>query len=232
MLPKTLFSFFVQSPPTWYGTTCMWLPIFLCFLVGSLSHPFVAGSAEFGEIDLAGYFLGSWPRDQRLYNQGETVSASIQQGFGAGLKIGLFPHVTRRMLGIEIDSYGHGGALSFPNTANGHQNGTGRSNLLVLNTMVNLVLRYPGETVTPYLGIGGGWSHGTLLNPNITGRADQDFESARAFGHQYLAGAQVMVSQKVYVFGEYRYFSADYHWDGLAVDFRVHYGAVGVGLRF
>ena len=41
-----------------------------------------------------------------------------------------------------------------------------------------------------------------------------------------------MVSQKVYVFGEYRYFSANYHWDGLAVDFHVHYGVVGVGLRF
>ncbi|MBP6607082.1 MAG: hypothetical protein KA240_15485, partial [Nitrospira sp.] len=147
----------------------MRLPILLCLLVGSLWHPLVAGSAEFGEIDLGGYLLGSWPRDQNLFNQGDTVPGSVQHGFGAGLKIGLFPHVTRRMLGIEIDSYGHGGALSFPNTPNGHQNGTGRSNLLVLNTMVNLVLRYPGETVTPYLGIGGGWSHGTLLNPNITG---------------------------------------------------------------
>ena len=210
----------------------MWLPIFLCFLLGSLWHPLAAGSAEFGEIDLGGYLLGSWPRDQTLFNQGDTVPASVQHGFGAGLKIGLFPHATRRMLGIEIDSYGHGGALSFPNTANGHNNGTGRSSLLVLNTMVNLVLRYPGEVVTPYIGIGGGWSHGTLLNPNIIGRADKDFESARAFGHQYLAGAQVMVSPKVYVFGEYRYFSTNYHWDGLAVDFRVHYGVVGVGLRF
>ena len=86
--------------------------------------------------------------------------------------------------------------------------------------------------VTPYVGLGGGWSHGMLLNPNITGRADKDFEAARAFGYQYLAGAQVMVSPKVYVFGEYRYFSANYHWDGLAVDFRTHYGVVGAGLRF
>ncbi|MCS6290203.1 MAG: outer membrane beta-barrel protein [Nitrospira sp.] len=210
----------------------MRLPIVLCLLWSSLWHPLTAGSAEFGEIDLGGYVLGSWPRDQSLFNQGATVPASIQHGFGAGLKIGLFPHATRRMLGIEIDSYGHGGALSFPNTANGRNNGTGRSSLLVLNTMVNLVLRYPGEVVTPYIGIGGGWSHGMLLNPNIIGRADKDFESARAFGHQCLAGAQVMVSPTVYVFGEYRYFSADYHWDDLAVDFRVHYGVVGVGLRF
>lgn len=149
-----------------------------------------------------------------------------------GLKIGLFPHATHRMLGLEIDSSGHGGALSFPNHANGHDNGTGRSNLLVLNTMFNLVLRYPGEVVTPYIGIGGGWSHGTLLNPNITGRNDKDFDSARAVGHQYLAGAQVMVNSRVFVFGEYRYFSANYHWDGLALDFRAHYGLFGAGLRF
>ena len=209
----------------------MWLPILLV-LVGSLWHPLAGESAEFGEIDLSGYLLGSWPRDQNLFNQGSTVPASIQQGFGAGLKIGIFPHATRRMLGIEIDSYGHGGALSFSNTAHGQNNATGRSNVLVLNTMVNLVLRYPGEVVTPYIGIGAGWSHGTLLNPNIAGRADKDFDSARALGYQYLAGAQVMVSPRVFLFGEYRYFSANYHWEGLAVDFRVHYGLFGVGLRF
>ena len=76
------------------------------------------------------------------------------------------------------------------------------------------------------------WSQGTLLNPNIAGRADRDFDSARALGHQYLAGLRVMVSPKVFVFGEYRYFSANYHWEGLAVDFRAHYGVFGAGLHF
>lgn len=210
----------------------MWVPILIVMLIAAVWLPGSSWSAEFGEIDLSAYLLGSWPRDQPIYNQGSTVSGSIRQGFGAGLKIGLFPHATGRMLGLEIDSSGHGGALSFSNTANGQQNGTGRSNLLVLNTMLNLVFRYPGEVVTPYIGIGGGWSHGTLLNPNIIGRNDKDFDSARAFGHQYLVGAQVMVSQKVFLFGEYRYFSANYHWDGLALDFRAHYGLFGAGLRF
>ena len=209
----------------------MWVPLFVILLSRVFFFPPSAGSAEFGEIDLAGYLLGSWPRDQQVFNQGSMVPASIQPGIGAGIKIGLFPHVTRRMLGIEIDSYGHSGALSFPNTANA-QNSTGRSNLLMLNTMLNLIVRYPGEVVRPYFGIGAGWSHGTLLNPNITGRADKDFDSARALGYQYLAGAQFLVSEKVFVFGEYRYFSANYHWDALAMDFRAHYGLFGVGLRF
>jgi opacity protein-like surface antigen len=189
-------------------------------------------AAEFGDIELALYALGTWPRDNGIFNQGETADVSIKQGIGAGVRVGLFPAFTGRMLGFEIDSFGHGGALSFPNTPNGQNHGTGRSDLLILNTMFNLVLRYPGETISPYVGAGAGWSHGTLLNPNIVGRADQDFETARAFGHQFLGGLHVMVTRRVFVFGEYRYFSANYHWDGLALDFRVHYGLAGVGLRF
>jgi opacity protein-like surface antigen len=208
--------------------------LLVCVLIvlAPLGFPPAGHSAEFGDIDLSVYMLGSWPRDQNLYNQGTTVPASIQQGIGAGLKVGLFPHFAKRVIGIELDSFGHGAALSFPNNAHGHNNGTGRSNLLVLNTMFNLILRYPGEVIMPYVGIGAGWSHGTLLNPNITGRADKDFDSARALGHQYLAGVRTMVSPKIFIFGEYRYFSANYHWEGLAVDFRAHYGLFGVGLHF
>jgi opacity protein-like surface antigen len=201
-------------------------------LLMSLSNPPSLTGAEFGDIDLSIYVLGSWPRDQGLYNQGTTVDASLKQGIGAGVKVGLFPQLTKKILGLELDSFGHGGALSFSNNPSGHYNGTGRSDILLLNTMFNLVLRYPGEVVIPYVGIGAGWSHGILLNPNIQGRDDKDFDSARAFGHQYLAGMQAMVSPKVFVFGEYRYFSANYHWEGLAVDFRSHYGLFGIGLRF
>lgn len=189
-------------------------------------------AVEFGDIELSFYALGSWPRDELIFNQGGTVPASVKSSFGGGVKIGLFPRFTNRMIGVELDSSAHGGAISFQNLANGRNNGIARSNMLVVNSMVNLVFRYPGETVLPYIGIGGGWSHGVLLNPNIAGRADQDFESARAFGYQVLAGTEVMLSQRVFVFGEYRYFSANYHWEGLALDFRAHYGVAGFGLRF
>ena len=201
-------------------------------IFSSMSLASRVSAAEFGDIELSFYALGSWPRDEPIFNQGTTVPASVKSGFGGGLKVGLFPHFTKRMIGLEIDSNGHGGAISFQNTANGQNGGTGRSNLMVLSTTVNLILRYPGEAVLPYVGIGAGWSHGVLLNPNIVGRSDQDFESARALGYQFLAGTQVMLSQRVFLFGEYRYFSANYHWEGLALDFRAHYGLAGFGLRF
>jgi opacity protein-like surface antigen len=191
-----------------------------------------ASGAEFGDIELDFYALGSWPVDKPIFNQGTTVEASVKHGFGGGVKVGLFPDLTRRIVGLEIDSSGHGGALSFADRSNGGQPGISRSDLLVLHTMINLVVRYPGERILPYVGIGGGWSHGILLNPNIAGRADQDFEAARSFAYQFLAGTQVMLSKKVFLFGEYRYFSADYHWNSLALDFRSHYGVAGFGLRF
>ena len=204
-----------------------------CALLVFLHVPSPSGQgAEFGEIDLSLYVMGSWPRDQSVYNQGATVPASVGHGYGAGLKVGLFPDFAKRIVGLEIDSFAHTGSLFFPNSVNGQHSGTGRSDLLIINTMFNLVLRYPGEVVIPYIGIGAGWSGGTLLNPNIAGRADKDFDSARALGHQYLAGLRVMVTPKVFLFGEYRYFSTNYHWDGLALDFRTHYGLFGAGLRF
>jgi hypothetical protein len=203
----------------------------------------VAIPAEFGDVEVSAYALGSWPRDVNIFNQGTTVPASIQEGFGAGLKVGLFPSKLRRIVGLEIDSNMHGSAVSFPNTADGRTDETGRSDLLMINTTFNLVLRYPGEQIRPYVGAGIGWSHGTLLNPNIAGRDDKDFDSARAFTHQFLGGAQVVLSPHVplfnthqtvaiFLFGEYRYLSSDYHWDGLAIHFRTHYGLVGAGLRF
>jgi len=212
-------------------------------LVSCLCATETAKSAEFGDIELSGYALGSWPRDQDIYNQGTVVPASIQPGFGAGLKVGLFPSMLHRMVGVEMDSNMHSSALSFPNLANGRTSETGRSDLLMINTTFNLILRYPGERIRPYVGGGIGWSHGTLLNPNIAGRDDSDFDSTRAFVHQFFSGVQLILDPQfplfntehsvgILLFGEYRYVSANYHWEALAMDFRTHYGLVGIGLRF
>ena len=201
-------------------------------LLGCLCLRDVAVAATFGDVELSAYALGAWPRDVNIFNQGTTVPATNQAGFGVGLKVGLFPAALHRMVGLELDSNIHGGTLSFPNNAPGQNIGTGYSDLLLINTTFNLILRYPGEQIRPYVGVGIGWSHGTLLNPNIAGRDDKDFDSARAFTHQFLGGAQILLSSKLFLFGEYRYLSSNYHWENLAIDFRTHYGLVGAGLQF
>jgi opacity protein-like surface antigen len=204
--------------------------VLIGFIILSLLAPGRrASGAEFGDVELSFYGLSSWPVDKPIFNQGTVVEASVKHGFGGGVKVGLFPNLTHRAVGLEIDSSGHGGALSFPSSAG---RAVDRSDLLVFHTMINLIVRYPGKRITPYVGVGGGWSHGILLNPNIAGRSDQDFDAARAFGYQFLAGTTVNISPGVFLFGEYRYFAANYHWGGLALDFRSHYGVAGFGLRF
>lgn len=204
------------------------LGAFLCHLhMTELAFP-----AEFGDVELSMYALGSWPREQDLFNQGAIVSTSVQEGIGAGLTVGLFPSALHGILGLAFDSNIHSGALSFSSASTGQAHDTGRSDLLVNNTTANLILRYPGKHIRPYVGIGIGWSSGVLLNPNIAGRRDKDFDSAYALVHQYLGGGQLVINPKWFLFGEYRYVSANYHWEGLAVDFRAHHGLVGAGLRF
>ncbi len=206
--------------------------VLLSLLCWGLSTTETASPAEFGDIELSGYAMGSWPRDQNIFNQGTSSDASVQQGFGVGVKVGLFPSALHGIMGMVLDSNLHNGALSFLNIAHGETGETGRSDLLISNTTFNLILRYPGETIHPYIGVGAGWSTGMLLNPNIAGRDDRDFDAAYAFVHQFLGGAQVFLTPKVFLFSEYRFASSTYHWDRLAIDFRTHYGLLGAGLRF
>jgi len=88
-------------------------------------------STELGDVELSGYALGSWPRDQETFNHGTIVPASVQQGFGAGVKVGFFPSRLHGVLGLALDSNIHSGALSFPNVAKGQAHDTGHSDLLV-----------------------------------------------------------------------------------------------------
>jgi opacity protein-like surface antigen len=52
---------------------------------------------------------------------------------------------------------------------------------------------------------------------------------------QYFAGVRVLVTENVFMFGEYKYFASRYQWGGNlepSLDFRTHIVAIGVGLAF
>jgi opacity protein-like surface antigen len=196
-----------------------------------LLQPGWGAAAETADVDFGLYALGAFPSDQGLVAQGRNPSDTrIANGAGAGIKVVVFPHSLGNIIGIGLESFGHGSEVSFSSPVNAGS--VVSTNLWVFSSMVNLTLRYPGETFIPYIGVGGGYSSGVLTHADIPGRSDRDFEGSWAFGHQFFGGLQGNLTEKVFLFSEYKYFLANYHWEQLALDFRSQYVSVGVGLRF
>ena len=211
---------------------CRWTS--LVGLIGAFSFFSLFGSGLAGEkedVYLSFFLLGSVPEDKGVVFSGmNAAGTNLGGGFGGGLKAGIFPEFTKRTLGVELEYFGHGGNITFLVPGGGGQ--IGRSDLTVLNSMVNFLLRYPGNSFQPYGGVGIGYSSGILTDANIPGRADRGLETAPAFAHQWMAGLQGNLTERIFLFGEYKQFSANYHWSQLSLDFRTHYVLTGIGLRF
>jgi opacity protein-like surface antigen len=196
-----------------------------------LLQPCLVAAAETADVDIGLYALGAFPSDRGLFAQGGNPSDTrITNGIGAGIKIAVFPHSLGNIVGIGLESFGHGSEISFSSSE--RAGSTASTNLWAFNTMANLILRYPGKVFVPYIGVGGGYSSGVLTHANIPGRSDRDFDGSWAFGSQFFGGLQGNVTEKVFLFSEYKYFSANYHWQQLALDFRSQYVLFGLGLRF
>lgn len=184
------------------------------------------------DIYLGGYAQGSMPSDS--YNDVQAHGRSAQNlsvggGLGGGIKIGLFHDVTNRIIGIELEYGGNGGDLRFQQLGS---IGKSTADLVVLHSMVNLIVRYPHEFMRPYIGVGFGSSSGLLINAKVEGRKNKDVESSLAFGHQYFAGLHMNVSEKIFLFGEFKYIRAKYHWQKFSVDYRSQSVVGGIGYQF
>jgi len=211
----------------------MVLPVFFSLVLTLMIvwlQPGRVTAAETADIDVGLYALGAFPSDQGLFSQGGNPSDTrIANGVGAGIKASVFPHYLGNIVGIGLESFGHGSEVTFSSARAGSLRST---NLWVFSSMVNLTLRYPWKAFIPYIGVGGGYSSGVLTHAEIPGRSDRDFEGSWAFGSQFFGGLQGNLTEKVFLFSEYKYFSANYHWKELALDFRSHYALFGIGLRF
>jgi opacity protein-like surface antigen len=206
------------------------LPFSLVLMIALLEPDWVA-AAETADIDVGLYALGAFPSNQGLSAQGGNPPDSrITNGAGAGIKAVVFPHYLGNIVGIGLESFGHGSEITF--SSSGSAGSSGSTNLWIFSSMVNLTLRYPGKAFVPYIGVGGGYSSGVLTHANIPGRSDRDFEGSWTFGSQFFGGVQGNLTEKVFLFSEYKYFSANYHWKDLALDFHSQYALFGIGLRF
>ncbi len=205
--------------------------VLICLML--LSAPSNGNGLESIEIYLAGYGMSTQPLNQGLSFKGNNVSnEKIHGDPGLGVKIGLFPSFFNGYLGVELESFGQNNSLGFQIEENGTATGKGKSGLVTYSSMVNLILRYPGPYARPYVGIGGGLSNGILHDSDIPGRKDNNIEASSALGYQFFGGIQLVVAANWFVFGEYKYSAANYHWKQLSVNFRSEYLIGGIGYIF
>jgi opacity protein-like surface antigen len=185
------------------------------------------------EMYMAGYGMATQPTSQGLSFKGNGVSDETIHGDpGLGFKIGLFPSFFYGYVGLELESFGNNNSVRFSVTENGMSTTKGKTSLVTYSSMVNLLLRYPGRYLRPYVGIGGGLSSGFLRHPDIPGRNDNNLEMASAPGYQLFGGMQLVITQKWFVFGEYKYNAANYHWNQLSLNFHSEYFLGGFGYIF
>ncbi len=183
-------------------------------------------------VYIAGGLVGSVPEDRDAVFQNQSRNPTkLRIGAGAVIKAAVFPSFARHVIGLEIESTAHSGRLQFPVSPNGVTR-TGASSLTVFSTMANLLVQYPGAVMMPYAGAGLGWATGLLTDTDIPERRDRGFEGASALSYQFLGGIRARVSERVFVFSEYKYLVAHWHWTQLAVDYKSHYGIFGVGYSF
>ena len=184
------------------------------------------------------YVFGSLAQNRNLNIGGEALpSTTIKNSAGGGFKAGVFPAFTGYAVGIQAESFGLGHEVKAPASMGASGMQSGRGTLLAWTTMVSLIIQYPGKFIKPYGGVGAGWSSSYLVDAQfMKGAVTQTGtlrDSSPAF--QYFAGVRVLVTENVFMFGEYKFFASRYQWGGNlepSLDFRTHIVAIGVGLAF
>lgn len=194
------------------------------------------------DLLLSAHVSGVQPLDRDLSVGGSRIPDTDVRGtIGAGIKFDLYPWFTRKMLGAEFEVFGLGASLRAPRSSSGSAAIQAQGSVVVLSTMYNLMLRYPGNTIQPYVGIGVGSSAGVLYNVNIqNGNTGLSGHAADvAFAYQFLGGVRAFVTPQLFLFGEYKYYVTRYEWDSqragqsnVTFDFRTQIVSGGVGWSF
>lgn len=197
-----------------------------------------ASQADGHEIYGALYLLGALAQNRPLMLGGESLGGTVvRNGAGTGFRAGIFPAFAHSIIGIQADTFGMGNDLSLSSTSSSVGGRSARGTILSGNTLVSLVARYPGEWFQPYLGAGIGVSSALLVGTELIHGASKQTGTARdtSFAHQYFAGLRANLTAHFFIFGEYKWFSTRYAWNGElapSLDYRVHIVAFGGGMSF
>ena len=173
-----------------------------CFVAGfcAISPPvsaewYVAGQAGVNFADRLTNVEGTGASAGILFQD-----LDLQNSITFGAKVGYFPQ--HRWFGIEGEVF-----HSTPHIK-GLENDPG-IHLRLTTVGVNFLVRYPGRTFQPYIGIGGG---AVIARIGDSGGVQSD--TSIAGGWNVLAGLRAFVTPHVAIFTEYKYTAAGLQFDG------------------
>lgn len=198
------------------------------------------------EVYVSVFVQGSHPLNRPVRLQEDPFSnTDVQGGLGGGLKVGIFPAFAGRIVGLEAELSGLDGKVNAPTATTGGVTRSANFRLQSINAMANLLLRYPGDTIQPYVGIGAGLSGGFARDLNLqhsTLGVVHENAGDGAFAYQFLGGVRANVTEHLFLFTEYKYFVANYQWESELADgsrgpsftlnYRTHIISGGLGFRF
>ncbi|WP_447977906.1 outer membrane beta-barrel protein [Candidatus Nitrospira bockiana] len=185
-------------------------------------------------------FPGSF-RDVEVSNGDKLSDLKLQNSFMYGLKLGHY-FETLPWLGVEAEVFNTTPNVKQQTVTTTKPDGTtttgtnsGPPRISVLTVAANLVARYPGEILQPYVGVGVGsfFSRSHVRS----GTLDRSV-SGTDFGLNALAGLRWMVTENIAVFGEAKYQRVQIKFDpsaglnGSTNTYNPIHVAVGIGYHF
>lgn len=189
-------------------------------------------AAQSADVYVSIAVVGGFPEDRGLNLGGQGAQkVTLYNSLGAGVRIGIFPEFTRRIVGVEIEYFGTTGRLLAATSGNNGR-GEATAGLTATNSMTNLIVRKPAGEFRPYAGVGVGYSSAIFHGANFPGRTNQDVDSTAAFSYQLMVGVQYSLSGRTFLFSEYKRVTANFHWSDVSLDYHAHYALAGIGWIF
>jgi opacity protein-like surface antigen len=199
---------------------------------------------------MSGFLTRSYPIGGTLKFDGDKIPDTRFDGAtGGGLKIGVFPSY-KSIFGAEFEASGHRGTIMAPQTVFGNTVRSAQLDTTVLNFMVNTLVRYPGDFIQPYTGVGLGLTIILTDGQTQSSSGIRETESLSGLTLQGIIGARLMITDHLFGFAEYKpaLFFLGKEDDGCgsgkyrkrnciprpihSLDSQSHYVSVGIGYRF
>jgi opacity protein-like surface antigen len=197
-------------------------------LVIALSSITIPARAEWYVAGQAGHSFADSLRNVTTTGPfgGDRLQAfDMKNSLAYGGKVGVYPF--HGSLGFELDV----------NHSTPHVKNLGDSpgiHLGVTNVGANVLLRYPGVTFQPYLGIGPG-----ILIAHLSRSVETESDTQVSIGFNFLTGIRAFVTPTVALFTEYKFTDAKFDFNGAFGSFggfdstyRAHQLFAGVSYHF